>query len=81
MHRLASRAGLEIRRVFYDSTSFQFWASEQYRQDIPLRAETARAEDEDTCIFTDEEISKWEQQAVELNANADGDQAGFVLTG
>jgi SAM-dependent methyltransferase len=33
---LATSAGFAVERVTYDSTEFQFWASEQYRHDIPF---------------------------------------------
>ena len=78
--RLAAGAGLAVRRTFFDSTSFQFWASEQYRLGIALRDERSCANDGDDAPFTPSQIAEWEQRAAELNAVCDGDQAGFILT-
>jgi hypothetical protein len=36
MQLAAATSGLEITRVFFDSLPQQIWASEKYRQDIPL---------------------------------------------
>ena len=33
---LANKSGFQIEQVVYDSTEFQFWASESYQQGIPL---------------------------------------------
>ena len=38
LRMLAQRAGLRVEAIQRDSTVFQFWASRQYRNRIPLRA-------------------------------------------
>lgn len=76
---LAHRAGFSIREVRYDSTGFQFWASEQYRRGIPLRDPRSHAMSPQNGVFNDGEIAEYERRAVELNARRDGDQACFYL--
>jgi hypothetical protein len=79
MRLLAERAGLQIQRVFYDSKALQFYGSEQYRKDVPLRDPRSVAEGSD-AVFTPPEVEAFERQAQRLNSNHDGDQAGFVLS-
>jgi hypothetical protein len=76
---LAERVNLKIEETIYDSTAFQFWGSEQYRQDIPLRDGRSYAVHPDEAIFTREEIEEFDMLAIELNAKGDGDQASFYL--
>jgi len=76
---LAERAGFEIARVAYDSTAFQFWASEQYRRDIPLFDRRSYAVSPGASIFTQAEILAFEKRARELNDAGLGDQAVFYL--
>lgn len=72
MRVLANRANLRIVQSFYDSWSFQFWGSEQYKQDIPLN-------DPRTPIFSHDTIDEWQRLAVRLNEVRDGDHATFIL--
>jgi SAM-dependent methyltransferase len=77
MQILATRCGLKIERIFFDSDSSQFAASEAYMRDIPAsqiaqecgRYGAASPENQSTTI----EFAKF------LNAIGDGDTAGFVL--
>jgi hypothetical protein len=79
MDLLARRAGLEVARVVYDSTAFQFWGSEQYRKDIPLRDPRSYDTDPAQSIFTRSDIAAFEARARELNTAGRGDQACFYL--
>jgi SAM-dependent methyltransferase len=79
MALLAARAGLRIDASFDDSTAFQFWGSEQYRNDVPLRDRRSFAEAGTSDLFTSEELAAWERSAKQLNAARDGDSACFVL--
>ena len=76
---LVKQAGLEIRESVFDSSSFQFWASEQYKKDIPLQAENSYFINPDISIFTPAQISEFEKMANELNRANQGDQASFYL--
>ncbi len=76
---LAEQAGMTVSRVFFDSDSLQFWGSEQYRRDIPLRDPRSYAESQGTELFSTEEIQAFKRRAGELNREGAGDSAGFVL--
>jgi SAM-dependent methyltransferase len=77
MQNLAEQHGFELEHVHYDSNALQFWGSEQYKQDIPLRDKRSYAEG--GSLFTDKQIQDFEQRAKELNAHKQGDQAAFYL--
>ncbi len=79
MEILAQKSGLKIVRVVYDSISFQFWASEQYLKDMPLRDKNSYGMDGASPMFTSETIKKDEQEAERLNTEEKGDQAAFIL--
>lgn len=76
---LAENAGFTVTRVIYDSESFQFWASEQYLQDIPLTDARSYHGDIAASIFTGEQMDEWERQTQVLNQQSKGDQACFYL--
>lgn len=73
MHLLAACAGLEIRRVFFDSDVGQFIGSEGYAKDIPM-VEQGRQPQRSPA-----ELSRLRRLADELNERGDGDCGGFVL--
>jgi SAM-dependent methyltransferase len=72
MRDLVAIAALRPERLLYDSWSFQFWGSEQYRRGIPLSDLT-------TPVFPKEQIRAWARQAKRLNRSGQGDHATFVL--
>ena len=78
MELLAKKANLEILKIVFDSTSFQFWASEQYLKDISLTQEKG-SKKENACQFTPNEMKEFEKLAKKLNNNCQGDQAQFYL--
>lgn len=77
--KLAAQTGFTVSQIQYDSNAFQFWGSEQYEQDIPLRSERSWAENPTNSPFTAEQIKQFEHRARELNALNKGDQAAFYL--
>jgi|SRR5215475_9629641 len=76
---LIEQAGFRIRDIIYDSSEFQFWASEQYKLGISLRAENSYGINPENSIFTKGQIDEFARMAEELNKRGDGDQAGFFL--
>lgn len=72
MELLAAQAGLELDKVIYDSTSFQFWGSELYLKDIPQCAGGREN-------FSPSQHKSFTQKAQELNEQKQGDQAAFYL--
>jgi SAM-dependent methyltransferase len=76
---LADNAGLDLFKIIYDSTSFQFWGSEQYKKDIPLLDKRSYLVNRQNSIFLKEEIFAFAKRAKELNETKQGDQAIFYL--
>ncbi len=74
---LAAAAGFANRRVVHDSTGFQFWGSEQYRADLPLRDPRSAAVDPAASAFDRERLDDFERRAEALNTAGRGDQAAF----
>jgi len=77
--QLAGDSGFEVVTVVYDSTAFQFSASEQYLMDIPMNDPRSFAGASETSIFTQQQIDDWEAEATRLNSEGRGDQACFYL--
>lgn len=77
--RLAEKANLCLTKVIYDSSSFQFWGSEQYIKGIPLKSENSYAVNPAKSIFSKEDIKRFERDARKLNLENRGDQAIFYL--
>jgi SAM-dependent methyltransferase len=67
MQQAASRVGLSIARVFFDSQPLQFWASERYRDDVALHEREGPS------------VTDLRERAAALNRSGDGDMAGYVL--
>lgn len=76
---LAGKSGFKLREVKYDSWGFQFWGSEQYVRGVPLVDPRSRSIDKKSTLFTAEELTRFDQQSLELNRSGDGDQASFYL--
>ena len=79
MEMLAQKVGFKILEVIYDSTEFQFWGSEQFLRDIPLKARNSYGVNPKQSIFSKEEIKLFRSKAEELNKANDGDSACFIL--
>lgn len=79
LKNLATQLGFGRVEVEYDSTDFQFWGSEQYKQGIPLRDKRSYAESPSASIFSPEQFKQWGDMAMKLNQQEDGDQASFYL--
>lgn len=77
---LAKKSGFIVIDIVFDSYALQFWGSEQYKLDIPLRNdERSYAENPKTTIFSSQQIAGWESKSIEFNNNNKGDQAIFYL--
>ena len=76
---LAEKSGFELADVCYDSSEFQFLASEKYKRGIPLRTEKSFYDNPDKSVFTKEQIAKYRKKAEELNKKGEGDAACFYL--
>jgi len=78
--RLAENSGFVVENVVFDSTAFQFYASEQYRMDIAQNEPDAFRGTYENSIFSKSQIEEWEREARRLNDLGQGDQACFYLT-
>jgi len=76
---LAKDVGFHVDQVVYDSSSMQFWGSEQYKMNITLRDPRSYMQNPKASPFTQQQIAKFQQQSKELNRRAEGDQACFFL--
>lgn len=76
---LAAEAGLAVRAVRHDSYELQFWGSEQYRRDIPLRSEQSYNWGRNPAVFTPAQMDAWRAESAALNREGRGDQAAFYL--
>lgn len=73
MKILASQAGFKLCAIDFDSTDFQFFASERYIKDIPL------VEKNNSIAFSKIRKVFFKIKARRLNKNNDGDMACFYL--
>ena len=76
---LVDRCGLKIVNEFCDSTSMQFWASEQYQKGISLIDERSYSVNPNKSIFSKSQIKNFSKEAEKLNLEGKGDTICFVL--
>lgn len=80
---ITKNAGLKLVDVIFNSEIFQFWGSEQYLQDIPLKDDRSYGKNffktNRKSIFTKSQIKDFENKTKQLNEKQLGDQAIFIL--
>ncbi|MFX1537728.1 MAG: class I SAM-dependent methyltransferase [Promethearchaeota archaeon] len=76
---LAEKASLELIGISYNSTAFQFWGSEQYIRNIPLRSAKSYSEKPLASVFSMFQLKRFKQRSKELNSINQGDQAAFYI--
>lgn len=76
---LVTRCGFEIISVFCDSTSMQFWASEQYQRGISLIDPRSYMINPKKSIFNKKQINNFLREAEKLNLEGNGDTICLVL--
>lgn len=79
MKLLIQQSGMKIKDYYYDSDAKQFWASEQYKSDIPLLADNSFAKNPKSSIFSQSQIKEYQLQSEKLNKENNGDQIVFIL--
>lgn len=77
LRTLAEALDCEVVKVRYDSTPFQFWASELYRKGVPLQG--GRSATAVTVAQLGVDMKILAQRARKLNDEADGDQFVALL--
>jgi SAM-dependent methyltransferase len=70
----AEAAGFQIHRTIFDSGPFQFYASEMYQRDVPLKEESA-----EIARLGRSSMRSLKSRAKELNQQQLGDQVSFHL--
>jgi hypothetical protein len=75
IEQLAAGCGLRVHRSFRDSSGFQFWGSELWARDLPLREYDTRLSE----VFGTEQLDRFARRAEQLNTAGTGDSACFVL--
>ena len=76
---LCNKTHLDLVDINYNSTDYQFIASEQYSKDIPLLDNRSYIVNKNNSIFSQEQIELFKETAIKLNENLDGDSASFLL--
>ena len=76
---LAKKVNLNLEEIVYNSTDFQFWGSEQYLKNIPLKDPRSYGVDPSNSIFSNTEITVFKQKAKKLNLKNQGDACAFFL--
>lgn len=79
MRIIAEKTGFSIERVAYTSNDLQFWGSEQYRRDIPLKDERSYEVNPRNSLFSKQDIDMFKMEAAELNRLEQGDTCAFYL--
>ena len=59
---------LQIKKIIYDSSEFQFWGSELYLKDLPLFSDN-----KNKSIFSEIEMKSFKSRAFILNQEGRGD--------
>ena len=80
MSLLFSIVGLKLDEVIYDSTFYQFWASEQFKRDIPLNAEISFSVNPRKSIFSKQSIKGFKRRAEQLNREKRGDWIALIIS-
>ncbi len=76
----AERAGLQVDRLWCDSTAMSFMGSEQYRRDMPLMDPQSFARSKRGGLFTPAQRAEYEMQAQALNRELRGDWICVLLS-
>jgi SAM-dependent methyltransferase len=76
---LTEQVGFRIADMVFESTDFQFWGSEQYVMDIPLKDSLSYAVNPRKSIFSKKQINYFKAKAHELNDNGEGDTVCIYL--
>jgi predicted SAM-dependent methyltransferase len=79
MQLLSKKAGFKVVDIEFDSTGRQFFASELFVRNIPLKDSSNYLNNAQRALFSHEQMEAFEAKAIELNAKGDGDQACFYL--
>jgi SAM-dependent methyltransferase len=74
---LLKECGMQVFKVVYDSTPFQFWGSELYEKGITLVSVPDHSASGGGGVFNEDEVRAFQQLADKVNASGEGDQAAI----
>ena len=77
MEYVVKSAGLTVAAIHFDSTNFQFWGSELYKMNVPLKVNHVATNPK--IFFSRQVLNTFSKRARELNHQKLGDQAIFYL--
>jgi SAM-dependent methyltransferase len=77
--QLASRHGLEIIDVVFDSTELEIWGSEQYRRGVALMAPESYGINPAASLFSTKDIAGFRNRIAGLNKTGESGRAAFIL--
>jgi SAM-dependent methyltransferase len=76
---LAARTGFEVLKVTFDSSMWEFIASEQYRRDLAMFEPGSWFEDSSASDIDDATVNGYRAEAEALNRDRDGGRAAIWL--
>jgi SAM-dependent methyltransferase len=76
---LGSRCDLEVTNIFFNSSEFQFWGSEQYKKGLPLLDPQTKTVRPNPALFSNSDMKRFRREARMLNRRSEGDCAFFFL--
>jgi SAM-dependent methyltransferase len=76
---LADQARLSTKNLTYDSTGFQFWASDQYERGISLNSKRSLLKNPARMLLEYSRLRKLERLASKMNEAGKGDQIALLL--
>lgn len=79
LKQLATGAGFQIDRFYYDSYDYVIWCSEQYKKGIALHDARSWAIRPDQSMFTKRQIRAFRTKMAEENKKMNGDMAALYL--
>jgi SAM-dependent methyltransferase len=79
LRTLAGEVNLKIMSIIGDSTAFQFWASDQYENGIPLNSTDSLLKNPVKLVLRYGKIKEMEKRAAILNKEGRGDQIAMLL--
>ena len=79
IERVAHDAGLTLYHRYWDSESFEFWGSEQYMRDIPLRSPNSFWMNPDNSDISFREMAAYKELANAVNREGRGGRGVFFF--
>lgn len=79
LKQLASKAGLDLVEIQYDTTAFEFYGSEQYLLNVPLTSPKSLWVNGASTLFSQEKQRDFEEKAKQVNADGTAGRACFFF--